>query len=183
MSLARTRLEKHIYYRDYFWNNPNPAFVPWHTQAATILFRLTGDSTLRDYIFDMNDWLLPHQQWGGTLDLDYWGRFYSPDKPYGNPHASATGVYLEGLVDALVLAREIGDERRAEAYDRAIQRGIRSMAQLQYQDEIDAFYVLKKDRVIGAVRTESANNEIRIDNLQHGLMALLKYRDICRDTK
>jgi hypothetical protein len=181
--LLERALKSTFYYRGYFWKNPNPAFVPWHTQAATILFRLTGDSALRDYIFEMNDWLLPHQQWGGTLDLDCWGRFYSPDKPYGNPHASATGVYLEGLVDALVLAREIGDESRAKAYDRAIQRGIRSMAQLQYHDEIDAYYVLRKDRVIGAVRTESANNEIRIDNLQHGLMALLKYREICRDTK
>jgi hypothetical protein len=181
--LLERALKSTFYYRDYFWKNPNPAFVPWHTQAATILFRLTGNSALRDYIFEMNDWLLPHQQWGGTLDLDYWGRFYSPDKPYGNPHASSTGVYMEGLVDALALARDMGDESRVAAYDRAIQRGIRSMAQLQYHDEIDAYYLLKKDRVIGAVRTESANNEIRVDNLQHGLMALLKYREICRNTK
>lgn len=180
--LLKRALKSTFYYRDHFWKSPNPAFVPWHTQAAAILFRLTGNTVLRDYIFEMNDWLLPHQQWGGALDLDYWGRFYSPDKPYGNPHASATGVYMEGLVDALILARETGDEIRAETYDRAIQRGIRSMAQLQYHDEIDAYYVMRKDRVIGAVRTESANNEIRIDNLQHGLMALLKYRDVCGES-
>ena len=180
--LLERALKSISYYRRYFWKDPNPAFVPWHTQAATLLFQLTGNSALRDYIFEINDWLLPHQQWGGSLDLDYWGRFYSPDKPFGKPHASATGVYLEGLVDALVLARETGDEIRAENYDQAIQRGIRSMAQLQFHDEFDAFYVRKKERVIGAVRTESADNEIRIDNLQHGLMALLKYRDICRET-
>ena len=178
--LLERALKSTFFYRRYFWNDPNPAFVPWHTQAATVLFRLTGDSALRDYIFEMNDWLLPHQQWGGSLDLDYWGRFYSPDKPFGKPHASSTGVYLEGLVDALVLAREIGDEARAESYDQVIQRGIRSMAQLQYHDETDAYYVKRKERVIGAVRTESANNEIRIDNLQHGLMALLNYREICQ---
>ena len=175
-------LKSTFYYRRYFWKDPNPAFVPWHTQAATVLFRLTGDSCLRDYIFEINDWLLPHQQWGGSLDPDYWGRFYSPDKPFGSPHASATGVYLEGLVDALVLAREIGDVARADAYDQAIRRGLRSMAQLQYHDDFDAYYVKRKVRVIGAVRTESANNEIRIDNLQHGLMALLKYREICNST-
>jgi hypothetical protein len=180
--LLERALKSISYYRRYFWKDPNPAFVPWHTQAATLLFRLTGNSSLRDYVFEINDWLLPHQQWGGSLDSDYWGRFYSPDKPYGKPHASATGVYLEGLVDALVLAREIGDEIRAESYDRAMQRGIRSMAQLQFHDEIDAYYVRRKERVIGAVRTESADNEIRIDNLQHGLMALLKYRDICQET-
>jgi hypothetical protein len=167
------------FYRSHFRKNSNPAFVPWHSQAALILYRLTGDAGIRDFIFEMNDWLLPHQQWGGSVDLDYWGRFYSPHRPeYGPPHASATGVYLEGLVDALVLARDVGDTVRAAFYKQAIERGIRSIAQLQFRDDLDAYYVAKKERVIGAIRTESANNEIRIDNLQHGLMALLKYRDL-----
>lgn len=171
-----------FYYRRHFRKNPNPAFVPWHSQAAAILHRLTGDPALRDFIFEMNDWLLPHQQWGGSLDPDYWGRFYTPDKPnYGPPHASATGVYLEGLVDALALARETGDTVRTASYGQAIERGIRSLAQLQYRDDLDAYYISRKERVTGAIRTESDNNEIRIDNLQHGLMALLKYRDLDRE--
>jgi len=32
--------------------------------------------------------------------------------------------------------------------------------------------------VIGAIRTESDNNEIRIDNMQHALAALLKYKTL-----
>jgi hypothetical protein len=32
--------------------------------------------------------------------------------------------------------------------------------------------------VLGAIRTESYNNELRVDNLQHCAMALLKYRKI-----
>jgi hypothetical protein len=170
------------FYRSFFRKNSNPAFVPWHSQAALILYRLTGDEGIRDYIFEMNDWLLPHQQWGGSVDLDHWGRFYSPQKPkYGPPHASSTGVYLEGLVDALALAREVGDTVRAGAYQQAIHRGIRSLAQLQFRDDLDAYYVSQKERVIGAIRTETYNNEIRIDNLQHGLMALLKYRELERN--
>jgi hypothetical protein len=169
------------YYRSHFRKNSNPAFVPWHSQAALILFKLTGNVEIRDFIFEMNDWLLQHQQWGGSVDLDHWGRFYSPGTPeYGPPHASATGVYLEGLVDAFALSREVGDTRRATSYRQTIERGIRSLAQLQYHDDLDAYYVSQKERVIGAIRTESYNNEIRIDNLQHGLMALLKYRDIDR---
>ncbi len=172
------------FYRSHFRKNSNPAFVPWHSQAALILYRLTGDEGIRDYIFEMNDWLLPHQQWGGSADLDHWGRFYSPNKPkYGPPHASSTGVYLEGLVDALVLARDVGDTVRAAAYQQAIHRGIRSLAQLQFRDDLDAYYVSHKERVIGAIRTESYNNEIRIDNLQHGLMALLKYREFERSRR
>jgi hypothetical protein len=172
-------LKSYSHYRSHFLQNPNPAFVPWHTQALSILFKITGETSLRDFIFDMNDWLLPHQQWGASHDADYWGRFYTPAKPeYGPPHASATGVYLEGLVDALVLARDVNDTGRAKSYEFAINCGIRSLAQLQYRDELEAYYVHHKDRVLGAIRTESDNNEIRIDNLQHGLMALLKYRDL-----
>jgi hypothetical protein len=181
-ALLSRAVKSFYYYRSHFRKNSNPAFVPWHSQAALILYRLTGDTAMRDFIFEMNDWLLAHQQWGGSLERDYWGRFYSPQKPsYGPPHASATGVYMEGLVDALGLAQEIGDEVRTGLYRQAIERGIRSLAQLQFRDEVDAYYVSRKERVIGAIRTESDNNEIRIDNLQHGLMALLKYRQLCRD--
>jgi hypothetical protein len=172
------------FYRTHFRKNANPAFVPWHSQAALILYRLTGDNGIRDFIFEMNDWLLQHQQWGGSVDLDHWGRFYSPQRPeYGPPHASSTGVYLEGLVDALALARDVGDTDRAGAYKQAIERGIRSLAQLQFRDDLDAYYVSHKERVIGAIRTESYNNEIRIDNLQHGLMALLKYSEVDRSER
>jgi hypothetical protein len=167
------------YYRQHFRERPNPAFVPWHTQAARLLFDLTKDPELRDYIFEMNDWLLSHQQWGKGLDADLWGRFYSPQKRhYGPPHASSTGVFLEGLVDAFDLARMMGNDHRASAYERAIQRGIRSIAQLQFKDDIDAYYVSERHKVIGAVRTEVYNNELRIDNLQHALMALLKYKEL-----
>lgn len=175
--LFRT-LKSVAYYKGHFRKRPNPAFVPWHTQAVAILYRMTGDASLRDYVFEMNDWLLSHQQWGGALDRDYWGRFYTPSKPdYGPPHASATGVYLEGLVDAMWLAREAGDQDRCAAYETAIQRGIRSIAQLQFTGKLDTYYINQKDRVLGAIRTESDNNEIRIDNMQHALAALLKFQD------
>jgi hypothetical protein len=156
--------------------------VPWHTQAAAIIFRLTGDAQWRDYIFEMNDWLLQHQEYGGTVEPDYWGRFYSPHKPeYGPPHASATGVYLEGLVDAWLLAREAGDDKRSAAYLQAIKRGIRSIAQLQFSSALDCYYISRKQRVMGAIRTESDNNEIRIDNMQHALAALLKFKTALRN--
>ena len=179
--LART-LKSLSFYRNHFRTKPNPAFVPWHTQAAAIIFRLTGDAQWRDYIFEMNDWLLQHQEYGGTVEPDYWGRFYSPHKPeYGPPHASATGVYLEGLVDAWLLAREAGDDKSSAAYLQAIKRGIRSMAQLQFSSALDCYYISRKQRVMGAIRTESDNNEIRIDNMQHALAALLKFKTALRN--
>ena len=154
--------------------NPNPAFVPWHTQACASLFAQTGLRELADFVLEMNDWLLPMQQWDG-LDPDLRGRFYNPRRPeYGPPHAASTGAYLEGLSEAVALARELGDEARAEAYERAVRRGLRSLRQLQFRDERDAYYVSKREQVLGALRTEAYDNAIRVDSAAHALLAAIK---------
>lgn len=163
------------YYRQWHLQNRNPAFVPWHTQAYFLVWKITKDNALKDFIFEMNDWLLSMQQWKSAEFPDMQGRFYDPDRSYfGPPHASSTGVYLEGLIDAFSIAKELGDQTRAENYRIAIVRGIRSLMQLQYKDAVDCFYVKHVDRVLGGVRTTVYDNTIRIDNVQHGLMALLK---------
>jgi len=172
-------MKSYRHYRDWHLANRNPAFIPWHAQACAMVYEQTGETELRDWVFEMNDWLLPMQQWGPPLAPDLWGRYYDPkNQQYGPPHASSTGVYLEGLADALKLARDCGDADRAGTYERAIWRSVRSLRQLQFTDGVDAFYVAKRDKVMGGLRTETYNNEIRVDNVQHGLMGLLKLTDI-----
>ena len=152
----------------------NPAFVPWHTQACASLFAHTGRREFADFALEMTDWLLPMQQWDGLMP-DLRGRFYNPKRPeFGPPHAASTGAYLEGLADAVALARAMGDGSRANAYDQAIQRGLRSLRQLQFRDERDAFYVSKRNRVMGALRTEVYDNAVRVDSAGHALAAAVK---------
>ena len=152
----------------------NPAFVPWHTQACTSLFAQTGRREFADFVLEMNDWLLPMQQWDG-LEPDLRGRFHDPRRPeFGPPHAASTGAYMEGLGDALALARALGDEERAGVYQRAVHRGLRSLRQLQFRDERDAFYVSRRERVMGALRTEAYDNAIRVDSAAHALLAAIK---------
>jgi hypothetical protein len=168
-----------MWYRGFHARNPHPAFVPWHSQAARALFRLTRRTDIRDYVFELNDWLLPMQQWGGDLEPDLWGRFHDPTRPeFGAPHVSSTGVFMEGLAEALDLAIEAGDTQRASAYELALRRGLRSIAQLQFRDALDAYYVSDLARVLGAIRSDAYNNMIRIDNIQHATMALLKLKDL-----
>lgn len=172
-------MKSYRYYRDWHLANRNPAFVPWHSQACAMVYAQTGETELRDWVFEMNDWLLPMQQWGPPLAPDLWGRFYDPKNlQYGPPHASSTGVYLEGLADGLKLARECGDADRANAYETAVWRAVRSLRQLQFVGGADTFYIAKRDKALGGLRTETYNNEIRVDNVQHGLMGLLKLSDI-----
>jgi hypothetical protein len=163
------------FYRTWHLAQRNPAFVPWHTQAYFKVWETTRSDELRDWIFAMNDWLLEVQQWESQREFpDTMGRFYDPERPFGPPHASSTGVYLEGLIDAWRLAQVTGDVERQERYRRSLVRGLRSLAQLTFSDEVDLFYISKRDRVQGGVRTTVYDNSIRVDNVQHSLMALLK---------
>ncbi len=164
------------HYRAWHRANRNPAFIPWHTQAYAMLHEDLQVPELAAFVFEMNDWLLGMQQWGGRLPPDLWGRFYSPEHPeYGPPHASSTGVYVESLADAWRLADRLGETERARSYARAIRRALRNIRQLQFRDaKVDAFYVKHKTAVMGGLRTEVYNNEIRVDNVQHCLMGLLK---------
>jgi hypothetical protein len=168
-------MQSFTYYREWHRQNINPAFIPWHTQAYYNFWKLTGNEELKSFIFEMNDWLLDFQEIGSSPYDDLSGRFYDSSRPqYGPPHASSDGVYLEGLVDAYLLAKENGDSQRQDAYALAIRYGIRSLMQLQFADEIDMYYISKTDKVLGGLRTTEYDNSIRVDNVQHGLMAMLK---------
>ncbi len=123
----------------------------------------------------MIDWILDLEEWQSARVPDMKGRFYDPARPrYGPPHASSTGVYLEGLIDAYRLAKDVGDESRAKLYRRAILRGLRSLMQLQFVDDVDMFYISRVKAVRGGLRTTVYDNTIRVDNIQHGLMAILR---------
>ncbi len=165
-----------------------PSFIPWHTQANHMVWKITKDPELQAFNFRMNDWLLDMQQWDDLPFRDTKGRFYDPKRHraqkddagritrpmFGGPHASATGVYLESLIDVYRMARAVGDKNRAERYRLAMVRGLRSVMQLQYVDAVDMFYVRSRDAVLGGMRTTVYRNEIRVDNVQHNLMAILK---------
>ena len=158
--------------------NRNPAFIPWHTQAYYLMWEQTKDEGLEDFIFEMNDWLIEQMlQWEGDVVYpDALGRFHNPKKRFGVPHASSTGVYLEGLIDAYRLAKAVGDEERTERYRVSMIRGLRSVMQLQFVDDVDMYYVGEEARkyVRGGVRTQVYNNVIRCDNVQHNLMGIIK---------
>ncbi len=164
------------YYREWHFvpQNRNPAFIPWHGQAYYNVWLETRDDELRQFVFDMHDWLLGVQQWDGVEYDDCRGRFHDPNRPFGPPHASSTGVYMEGLIDAFCLAREVGDTDRQDTYRRSIIRGLRSLNQLLFRDEVNLYYVQKRDLLRGGVPTTVYDNIVRIDNIQHNLMAILK---------
>ncbi len=163
-----------MYYQNWHMENRNPAFIPWHTQANFIVWEMTREDELADAVFTMNDWLLGVQQWETAPGPDCQGRFYDPSRPFGPPHASSTAVYLEGLADAVALARAIGDRDRFVRYRTALLRGLRSLHQLTFKDDVDMFYVTKRQAVRGGVQSTEYDNAVRVDNVQHALTAVDK---------
>lgn len=162
------------HYRDWHRAHRNPAFVPWHSQAHAALHAATGMTERSAFVFEMNDWLLPMQQWETAPADDMRGRFYDPGRPdYGPPHAASTGAYMEGLAAAIGLARALGEEDRAGRYVQAFRRALRNIRQLAFMDEEDFFCISRRARVAGGVRTEVYDNTIRVDNVQHPLMAII----------
>jgi hypothetical protein len=177
-ALLEKAMKSMRYYKEWHIKNRNPAFIPWHTQAYYTIWTKTKSKELKDWIFEMNDWLVDTMQSESRVAYDDTiGRFYSPTRNFGVPHASSTGVYIEGLIDAFALAREIGDKQHEEKYRKAIVLGLRSSMQLQFQDDQDMFYATNKERLRGGMRTEVYENEIRVDNVQHVLMGVQKVLD------
>ena len=167
------RKSKKYYLNYYHSNNRNTAFIPWHTMAYWEMFNLTGDQSYRESIFELNDWLICLQDLGSETPMQIKGRFYLEAlSQNGPPHASSTAVYVEGLSYAYNMAKSVGDDARSEAYLMAIRWGLRSLLQLQYR-KVNSYYLQKRGRVLGGLRTTLTNNIMRIDNTQHSIMASL----------
>ena len=160
--------------RDRWHESRHVAFVSWHSQALASLYRLQPLAEIAEFVFELNDWLLPLQR-TDPAEPERVGEFGDELRPHhGTPHASSTGVYLEGLADARDLARAIGDEARTRQYTTAIDLGLRSLRQLQLRDWRCTWYLSRPEAVLGALRCNVDNNQIRIDNCGHALAAAVK---------
>ena len=155
------------YYRNYWRENKNNAFIPWHTQTYKILYNITKDTEVADFIFEMNDWMIDAYQ---IYKSEY------PDEIGGFPKyfpTFSTSVFLEGINDAYNVAIMTDDTSHIEKYEEAIRLGTRFMLQIQFNEE-NSFYLENKTRSIGGFKTSLTDNIMRIDNTQHSVMALIK---------
>ncbi len=185
LELLRRYAASFRYYQKFHRDNRRPSLVPWQTQAHVTVWQtlrtnpaaeVLAAEDLASWVLDMNDWLVETMAvWDEAAYPDEQGRFYSRKRQeLGGPHASSTGVYMEGLIDAHRLAKAIGDQDHAERYRRTLARALRSVMQLQFVDELDMYYVGDRDKTRGGLRTTVCRNEIRVDNVQHVLMAVLE---------
>lgn len=154
-------------YVDQIDKNYYPAYVPWHTQSLSALYKLTQDKRYAEAIFKLNDRLLELQD-----TTKFVGRFYNPKTPqYGKPHSSSDGVYTEGLAYAYEIAKLAGDTKHQEAYRKAIEIAVDNLTSLQHKDK-------KDKKTYGAMMYKEGDDRIRTDTTQHAIDAFRKILEI-----
>ncbi|MFH0982507.1 MAG: AMMECR1 domain-containing protein [Planctomycetota bacterium] len=175
------------FYREEFRKAPQAESVAWQTPAFALMARRTGRRDYAELVFEMNDWLTGYQLQPGNCDwpelhgaINPPGRAagFTPADRGGKPHGSpSTAVYLEGLAEALALAREVGDTERAERYGRAVRAAARFVMQLQFRRE-EGFYVRSPIDCFNGVRYAPWDSRIRIDHCSRALSALTRAREV-----
>lgn len=163
------------FYRDYFRRDPSAAFAAWHIQAFARMATHSRRDDFAEFVFALADALVDAQKTERNCPWpDAWGGIAS--NPLQAPD-SATALYLQGLTDALALARSWGDSDRAERYEQAVRRAARFVMQLEFRPG-EAYYVRSRPDTIGGVRASLCDNTLRIDQCQHALTALDKTRRV-----
>lgn len=154
------------YYRDYWRENKNTAFIPWHSQAYLLYYKSKPNDEMKDFVFEMNDWLIDNYQLAQSDYPDYIGGFKA--RP-----SNSTASYLEGIADAYELARISGDDSHMSKYQKASTLAARFVMQTQYTTE-NTFYLEDVTKVIGGFRQSLTNNQLRNDYTQHATLSLIK---------
>ena len=154
------------YYSDYWRSHKNTAFIPWQTQTYYLMYQKNNNKEWADFVFEMNDWLIGNYQQLQSDYPDYLGGF---KKIPGN----SSSAYAEGISDAYALAKLAKDEEHEKKFLKSARLVLRFVMQAQLTNE-NTFYYKNAERATGGFRISLLNNNIRCDNNQHAVLALIK---------
>ncbi|MFH0910481.1 MAG: hypothetical protein V1918_03080 [Planctomycetota bacterium] len=148
--------------------------MAWHLEACAHLYRATRQEDIARFVFRFSDLIASSQDRKEETPEDCRGRFEIPLPEGGNapPAAEATGLYLQGLIQGLALAREVGDERRLDRYREAVQWGLRALLQLQIRERYDTWCMPCPERAVGGFRAREDAALVRIEGQACAIAAL-----------
>ncbi|MCH7814373.1 MAG: AMMECR1 domain-containing protein, partial [Planctomycetes bacterium] len=106
------------YYRELWRTDPTPPFAAWHMQAFARMALVTKRRDFADFAFEMADWLADKQYDESNCP---WPELHGGIEAYVDARVGvATASYLEGLTEALSLARRLEDDLRRARYERTV---------------------------------------------------------------
>lgn len=167
------------YYRPWWREHKNMAFVPWQTAAYAEAYLLTKERPFADCVNEMTDWLCElqypplhprHPLWGGGF------MGWADGKPVPAAPQVSTASYAEGLAEACRVARQAGDVVRYQRYREALERALQFLTRLQYSDaNTQHFADWYRPALLGAFYASHQDGNVRIDYTQHAVCALVQY--------
>jgi orotate phosphoribosyltransferase/AMMECR1 domain-containing protein len=153
------------YYRHRFRYNRHFGQVSWLMQAFSKWWKVIGDSSFADLVFEVADWLLGYQQ-------EKTGAFindHQPDTP-----GFTTALYLEGIAAARNVADSLADGVRFQNYSCSFAQGLSFLDRLIIQQR-DRSILPNLDLALGGLRQGLHYSEVRTDFVQHSLSAILEF--------
>lgn len=152
------------------------SFAAWMLQACESHVRHTPNrdskANAQAFAFEMADYVLTQQH-----DTDHpnplWVGGYQ-----GSP-GIGTAAYTEGMLRAYVIATLAEDQERIDRYGRSVATALRFLLQLQIAPPDLA--TIGADEHLGAVRGSLRRRNLRCDNAQHFLSAMLRASVLFKD--
>ena len=179
LALAYDMLEKGTYRRaiedalEFYWSSDydydESAFIPWASSGCAKWYEMTDNKDFRDFCFEMTDIQLTRQNLIDESD-DLGNSIYGCI----NGPTVNTGVYLEGIGDALRIASSESDTVRINNYHNCLKAGIEWLLTLQFRKEKQLGHPI---RGFGGFHRGFEVDDaylIRIDYTQHAISAILR---------
>jgi hypothetical protein len=154
------------YYNDYF-PGIYTAYSPWATEAIAYLHDLEGGDILKDKGYTMADACKRGQiRYSTKSDPFFIGAFSLNAR-------SSTSSRIESVCDSYLMALRANDTSRAARYRTSIDLCAGFLMRLQI-DEDDASILPEPGLSAGGVPNTRDDLTIRIDNVQHTVVVLIK---------
>jgi len=154
------------FYRHRFRHKRHWGQVSWLAQAAAGWWRVDRDAEAARFAFEICDWALAYQsEKSGAFLNDH-----QSDTP-----GYTTALYLEALGAAARLAESLRERPRRQRYLDALARGVAFLDALVIQER-DGALLPNLGWALGGVRASLVQSEVRVDFVQHALLALLATR-------
>jgi hypothetical protein len=168
------------YYKAWWRQHKNMAFVPWQTAAYTEAYLLTKEQAFAEFVFEMNDWMcaLQYQGFDDPKQVYWSGGFksYVEDKAVEMPPQVTTAAYAEGLAEACRAARQGADLERHRKYTAALERALLFLTTLQYTEaNTQHFAEWYRQMLQGGFHASHQDGNLRIDYTEHTVSAMVQY--------
>lgn len=168
------------FYRAWWREHKDPAFVPAQTAAAAEAYLLTKEEAFAEFAFAMSDWLcgLQYEQAVDLRRATWVGGFrgWADGKPQDTAPTVASAALAETLADGCRVARQKVDLPRYRRYGEATERCLQYLVTLQFNESnTQHFAGWYRAKLLGGFHASDQDGDLRIDYTQHAVSAMVQY--------